>query len=109
MGFRIPAAPHLPVHHGVRQQGFLPRGRGLRSCGLQRAGGYHRRDRRRQPGFLDARWALQTYAPELLDAASSPDAELTVLAPNNDAFANLLASLDVGLTELDPLLVKSIL
>ena len=53
--------------------------------------------------------ALQTYAPELLDAASSSDAELTVFAPNNDAFAKLTASLDVGLTELDPMLVKSIL
>merc|ERR1712078_883565 len=61
------------------------------------------------PDFSTLVEALQTYAPELLDAASSPDAELTVLAPNNDAFANLLASLDVGLTELDPLLVKSIL
>ena len=61
------------------------------------------------PDFSTLVEALQTYAPELLDAASSPDAELTVLAPNNDAFANLLASLDVGLTELDPLLVKGIL
>merc|ERR1712078_2788 len=61
------------------------------------------------PDFSTLVEALQTYAPELLDAASSPDAELTVLAPNNDAFADLLASLDVGLTELDPLLVKGIL
>ena len=53
--------------------------------------------------------ALQEFAPELLDAASSEDAELTVFAPNNDAFAGLLTSLDVELSELDPMLVKSIL
>ena len=52
---------------------------------------------------------LQEFAPELLDAASSEDAELTVFAPNNDAFAGLLTSLDVELSELDPLLVKGIL
>ena len=52
---------------------------------------------------------LQEFAPELLDAASSEDAELTVFAPNNDAFAGLLTSLDVELSELDPMLVKSIL
>ena len=61
------------------------------------------------PDFSTLVAVLQEFAPELLDAASSEDAELTVFAPNNDAFAGLLTSLDVELSELDPMLVKSIL
>ena len=61
------------------------------------------------PDFSTLVEVLQAFAPELLDAASSEDAELTVFAPNNDAFAGLLTSLDVELSELDPMLVKSIL
>merc|ERR1712205_236845 len=61
------------------------------------------------PDFSTLVAVLQEFAPELLDAASSEDAELTVFAPNNNAFAGLLTSLDVELSELDPMLVKSIL
>merc|ERR1711971_1301045 len=59
------------------------------------------------PDFSTLVAVLQEFAPELLDAASSEDVELTVFAPNNDAFAGLLTSLDVELSELDPMLVKS--
>merc|ERR1712205_266622 len=60
---------------------------------MGRAGGYHPEIAAGNPDFSTLVEVLQAFAPELLDAASSEDAELTVFAPNNDAFAGLPRSL----------------